>query len=173
MAESSRTTLAPSSCAATSTRSNVTSGGTIMTMRYATLAVLIGSMGMADCAAQARSPEPVPIDKVACARCRMLISTESEGGEIAWSSETRFYDDVGCLAADWNTHDDDAVAFVRLSGGRWSDAQRASFAQPADARTAMGSGFVAFATPDEARAADRNGRAVAFEDLVHAIEATR
>ena len=97
------------------------------------------------CAKRSLSPEPLPLDRVECARCRMLISTDSGGGEIVSATEdTRFYDDIGCLAADWEAHHGDARAYVRVAGG-WRDAQAASFAQPADARTAMGSGVVAFA----------------------------
>ena len=97
----------------------------------------------------------------------MLISTDSGGGEIVSATEdTRFYDDIGCLAADWAAHHGDARAFVRVAGGRWSDAQAASFAQPADARTAMGSGIVAFAAAADARAADRAGRALTFDEVV-------
>ena len=66
----------------------------------------------------------------------MLISSENGGGQIVSSSEdTRFYDDVACLAADWTAHTADARAFVRISGGGWADALGASYAQPADART--------------------------------------
>lgn len=82
------------------------------------------------------------------------------------TEDTRFYDDVGCLAADWEADHGDARAFVRIAGG-WSDAQAASFAQPADARTAMGSGIVAFAAAGEARAVDRAGRAMTFDQVVH------
>jgi nitrous oxide reductase accessory protein NosL len=98
----------------------------------------------------------------------MLISTESGGGEIVSATEdTRFYDDIGCLAADWAAHHGEARAFVRIAGGSWSDAQTASFAQPADARTAMGSGIAAFRTAADARAADRAGRALTFDDVMH------
>ena len=39
----------------------------------------------------------------------MLISSDRGGGEIMSSAEdTRFYDDIGCLAADWSTHHGDA-----------------------------------------------------------------
>jgi len=97
----------------------------------------------------------------------MLISTDRGGGEIVSTAEdTRFYDDIGCLAADWEAHRVDARAFVRIADGRWSDAQAASFAQLADARTAMGSGIVAFAAVAEALAVDRAGRALTFEDIV-------
>ena len=97
----------------------------------------------------------------------MLISTESGGGEIVSATEdTRFYDDIGCLTADWAAHHDEARAFVRIAGGRWVDAQAASFAQPAGARTAMGSGIAAFPTAADARAADRTGRALTVGDVV-------
>ncbi|HJZ74315.1 MAG TPA: hypothetical protein VKE51_21405 [Vicinamibacterales bacterium] len=95
------------------------------------------------------------------------MSSDAGGGEILSSSEdTRFYDDVACLAADWPAHRAGARAFLRLPGGRWQDALAASYARPRDAQTAMGSGFVAFASEAEAKAADRDGRAIAFDDLL-------
>jgi hypothetical protein len=112
------------------------------------------------------SPEPLPVDRVECARCRMLISTDSGGGEIVSATDdTRFYDDIGCLAADWETHHGDARAYVRVAGG-WRDVHATSFALPADARTAMGSGVAAFAAPGDARAVDRAGRALSFNEIV-------
>lgn len=83
------------------------------------------------------------------------------------TDDTRFYDDIGCLAADWAAHHGDARAFVRPAGGGWTDAQVASFAQPTDARTAMGSGIAAFAAAADARAADPTGRVLTFDDVVH------
>lgn len=98
----------------------------------------------------------------------MLISIDTGGGEIVSAAEdTRFYDDIGCLAADWQAHRADARAFVRIAGGQWSDAQGASFAQSAGAMTAMGSGIAAFAAAADARGADREGRALTFDDVVH------
>ena len=97
----------------------------------------------------------------------MLISTDRGGGEIvSTADETLFYDDIGCLAADWEAHRVEARAFVRIADGRWSDALAVSVAQPADARTAMGSAIVAFATAAEARAVDRAGRALTFSEIV-------
>src|SRR5262249_45052479 len=111
-------------------------------------------------------PEPIPIDRVEYARCRMLISVDAGAGEILSSADdTRFYDDVGCLAADWVAHGAGARAFLRLPDGRWQDAQTASYARPPGAHTAMGSGFVAFASQAEAAAADREGHALTFGDL--------
>ena len=104
----------------------------------------------------------------------MLISSDRGGGEIVSSSEeTRFYDDIGCLAADWAAHHGDGHAYVHLDGGRWSEARVASYAQPDGTRTAMASGFVAFETIAEARAADRAGRALTFDDVVRHTESSR
>ena len=104
----------------------------------------------------------------------MLISTESGGGEIVSATEdTRFYDDIGCLAADWAAHHGEARAFVRIAGGRWVDAHAASFAQPAGARTAMGSGIAAFPTAAGARTADRTGRALTFDEVLQLTGAQR
>jgi len=97
----------------------------------------------------------------------MLISSDSGGGEIVSASEdTKFYDDIGCLAADWAAHHDGDHAFVRIAGDRWSEAQAASYAQPDGIQTAMASGVAAFATPAEARVADRAGRALTFDDII-------
>jgi nitrous oxide reductase accessory protein NosL len=97
----------------------------------------------------------------------MLISSEDGSAQVLTASaDTRFYDDVGCLAADWSRHAVKDAPFVHLSAGRWIDARQASYARPSRARTAMGSGFVAFATIDEARTADAEGRVFTFDDLV-------
>jgi len=118
------------------------------------------------CTATARRPEPVPLDRVECARCRMLISTDKGAGEIVSPhDETRFYDDIGCLAADWQAHAGGDVAYVRI-GGEWSEATVAAFAQPATTRTAMGSGWAAYANAEEARAVDRNRRAHTWDEVV-------
>lgn len=139
-----------------------------MRASWLAMTVTIGVLTTAGCSAQARTPEPVPLDHAECARCRMLISTEAGAGEILSSREdTRFYDDIGCLAADWGRRGDrDSVAYVKLAAGGWREARSAWFAQPAAARTPMGSGFVAFATPSEARAVDGQGRALAWNDVV-------
>jgi hypothetical protein len=97
----------------------------------------------------------------------MLISTDKGGGEIVAANEdTRFYDDIACLAADWSAHHDEATAYVRLSDGAWSEARDASYAKPATAHTAMGSGFTAYATIAEARASDRDGRVLSWDEVV-------
>jgi nitrous oxide reductase accessory protein NosL len=103
----------------------------------------------------------------------MLISSEANGGEIVSSrEETRFYDDIGCLASDWTTHRDNARAFVRVAG-RWMEASAASYAQPKDSETPMGSGIAAFNTREEARASDRSGRSLTFDEVVRMSGAAR
>ena len=104
----------------------------------------------------------------------MLISTQKGGGQIVSAKEaTRFYDDVACLAADWAAHADDARAFVRTGDDQWSDARTASYAQPADMRTTMGSGLTAFADAQDAQAVDRAGRALTLADVVNLTGAPR
>jgi hypothetical protein len=96
----------------------------------------------------------------------MLVSSEAGSAQIVSAgNDARFYDDIGCLAADWRAHATDATPFVHVVG-RWGDARTAFFAQPLDARTAMGSGFQAFPSADEARAADRWGRALTWDAVV-------
>ena len=143
-----------------------------MRNRIAAIAMAIASWSTLGCTAQARSPEPVPVDRIECTRCRMLISTADGASEIVSAREdTRFYDDVACLAADWHAHGADATAWVRLGDGSWREARAASYARPAAARTAMGSGLLAFATADAARAADRDGRVRTWNDIIDQKEA--
>lgn len=135
------------------------------------IAVTTLSWSIAGCTAQAREPEPVPVDRVECARCRMLISSESGSAQIVSGREdTRFYDDVGCLAADWHAHGAQGTAFVRLSDGRWSDARAAFYARPTNALTPMGSGVVAYEAPADAAETDRDRRAHAWLDIVALVE---
>jgi hypothetical protein len=97
----------------------------------------------------------------------MLISTTTGGGEIVSpGQDTRFYDDIGCLAADWAAHHEaNAQAYVRIDAA-WREAQAASYAQPDRIQTAMASGIVAFETCEAARAADHAGRSLTFDEIV-------
>jgi hypothetical protein len=99
----------------------------------------------------------------------MLISTDAGAGQIvSVYDDTRFYDDVGCLAADWKAHAN-TMAFVRTRTGEWIDAAGAWFARPDGARTAMSSGFVAYATAEDAKQADRDGRALGWHEVVRTM----
>ena len=91
------------------------------------------------------------------------------GGEIVAAGEdTRFYDDVGCLAADAASRPERSKVYVRLAGDTFVEAAAAFYARPAGARTPMGSGLVAFGTADEARAADRAGHVLGWNDVLQA-----
>ena len=137
-------------------------------IRLTTIALTLLSLPAIACATRSLSPQAVPLDRVECARCRMLISTPEGGGQIVSAKEdTRFYDDIACLAADWTAHADGARAFVRTGDHHWSDAQAAWYAQPVEMRTAMGSGIAAFAGAPDAQAVDRANRALTFADVVH------
>jgi nitrous oxide reductase accessory protein NosL len=126
----------------------------------------IAWLATAACVAQARSPEPIPLDRVQCAHCGMVISTEAGAAQIVTSGEdTRFYDDVGCLIAGGHAGQGTEGVFVRSADGVWTDARTASFARSATAHTAMGSGIVAYATIAAARAADRDGRAWSWDEI--------
>lgn len=104
----------------------------------------------------------------------MLISSEAGSGEIVSATEdTRFFDDVGCLAAAWDAHHEQSRAFVRVAAGQWSAVDMAFFAQPAGVRTAMGFGVAAFATASEARRADRDRRVLTFDDVVRLTRGSR
>lgn len=102
----------------------------------------------------------------------MLISAERGSAQIVSAGEeTRFYDDVGCLASDWLAHSSGARAYVRVGNG-WSDAAMLSFARPEGVRTAMGSGLVAFASVAEARAAS-GGEPMTFDEIARGAGARR
>ena len=93
----------------------------------------------------------------------MLISTETGAGQIVpTGDDIQFFDDIGCLAAEYRSGN---LAYVR-AGTEWIDVHAAFFARPQAIRTAMGSGFAAFATSSEARTADAGGRAMTWDDVV-------
>jgi hypothetical protein len=122
------------------------------------------------CGERALRPEPVALDRAECARCSMLISSDATGAQIvSRDGPTRFYDDIGCLAADATHIGRASRAFVRVADG-WIDVNEASFARPAGAHTPMGSGILAFRSADAARAADAHGRALAWADVGPADE---
>ena len=128
---------------------------------------------LASCGGVPRGPEPIPLDRVNCARCSMLISRETHAAQSqAHGRSTRFFDDVGCLAADPDATAADANRYVRLVSGAWATTESAWFARSASAKTPMDYGVLAFATEEEARAADRDGQAHEWPAIV-ALAKTR
>jgi len=112
-------------------------------------------------------PQPVPLDRVSCARCAMLVSDGATAAEAVFAdSDPIFYDDVGCLASA------DIVArapfelWVEVDGGTsWKKAREAYYARPAAGRTPMGYGLYAFSTPEKARAHDQDGRVRTWQEV--------
>ena len=90
----------------------------------------------------------------------MLISSDANAAQSQTDGHpTRFFDDIGCLATEPAAQADSTVRYVRLTSGAWSTTDAAWYARSATAKTPMDYGILAFATAEEARAADRDGQA--------------
>lgn len=114
-------------------------------------------------------PVAVPVDRVGCARCGMLVSDLRAAAEAVYADEDpRFYDDVGCLAADREAAGGRSELYVETGRG-WVRAGEALYARPEAARTPMGYGFVAFADRREAESRDSEGRARSWDEVVRHI----
>lgn len=117
-------------------------------------------------------PEAVPLDSVNCARCGMMISSEPQSAQwVVPGEETRFYDDIGCLAADDRPRAEGGARFVHVDGTRWARAENAFYARPADESTPMGYGVVAFSNRTQAATRDRQGKARTWEELAAELAA--
>ncbi len=134
-------------------------------------ALLLGALAAWGCRRRGLAPEPIPLDRVSCARCGMVVSdSESAAEAVAADQETRFYDDAGCLASDSSVRDPQWKLFVhRTASEGWLPAPGAFFARPAEGGTPMGYGFRAYGSAEEARRADREGRAWRWEEVVAEI----
>jgi hypothetical protein len=115
-------------------------------LRIGVAALVAGALALAVRLAQrpADGPEEVPYDRVACARCGMLVGEASFAGQLhLHGGEVRFYDDPGCLLL----HADELGAEVRAAwfhahgAERWLSADEVSFAQLEP--TPMGYGLAA------------------------------
>jgi copper chaperone NosL len=103
----------------------------------------------------------------------MLVSSEPDSAQwVAAGEETRFYDDIGCLATDPWTPPGRNARFVRAQG-RSVPADGAFFARPHGTSTPMGYGVVAFADRRQAAARDRQGRALGWTELVSELRGGR
>jgi hypothetical protein len=102
----------------------------------------------------------------------MLISSEANGAQSRAPGEpTRFFDDIGCLAADAKSRGDGTIGYVQLASGGWASTADAWFAVSTVTRTPMDYGIVAFASAEEAAAADRDARARRWRDVITYAEA--
>ena len=112
--------------------------------RAALAALAAGWLVAAVTCAPAEGPVPVPLDRVSCARCGMLVSDLAFAGELQTrGGEVLFYDDPGCLLlhAEERAPDVAALWFHAHDAERWLSAEEVSFA-PIDP-TPMGYGLAA------------------------------
>jgi copper chaperone NosL len=130
-------------------------------------AVLLAFLMMSGCGRRDLRPQAIPLDRVNCARCGMLVSDTASAAEAVFAdSDPLFYDDLGCLASARIAADRRVELWVRVDDGRaWSKASEAFYAKAADARTPMGYGILAFSSPERARARDRESRARSWREI--------
>jgi hypothetical protein len=105
----------------------------------------------------------------------MIVSDERNAAQaVSPRDDTRFYDDVGCLARDRAAHADGVRLFARdAQGSGWLAVDAAWFAHSAGLRTPMGHGIGAYSTEAAARAAADDARPVRWDDLVTRIASAR
>jgi copper chaperone NosL len=132
--------------------------------------VLLMIVGAPGCGRRDGGPEPLPIDRVNCARCGMLISSLSNAAEaISTGNDPRYYDDIGCLAGDAAHVDPETRLWVqRADGEGWIEARSAWFAE-SKSRTPMGHGVLAYASEGAANHGDIGGRARRWDDVIMRI----
>jgi nitrous oxide reductase accessory protein NosL len=130
------------------------------------LSLVLASALAVACGARELAPEPLRVDRVHCAGCGMLISRERDAAQaVLPDADTRFYDDLGCMAKDGGLPAG-ARLYVQADGGSgWLDVEKAFFARPAGHETPMGYGFAALREAARAREADREGRALRWADV--------
>ena len=135
-------------------------------------AALVASLSLS-CGRRSPAPEPVPVGQVNCARCSMVISREAQSAQwVVPGEETRFYDDIGCLATDSWPQAEGGARYVHADGG-WAAAETVFYARPPGESTPMGYGVVAFQSREQAAARDQRGRVRTWGDLVAELAAER
>lgn len=123
---------------------------------------------LAACAGQPLAPEPVPLDRVACARCGMIVSRLDQAAQAAYADDDpRFYDDVGCLATDREAARGEYRFWVYTAEGGWVDADAAWFVIDGAVQTPMGYGITALS---EADTPERFAAAMTWAELVDLLE---
>ncbi|TAK10857.1 MAG: hypothetical protein EPO35_12985 [Acidobacteria bacterium] len=117
---------------------------------------------MAGCS---RDVQPAALDTAndQCGTCRMVVSAERTASQVAApNQEPKFFDDLGCLdqfLAGAPLAKGARVFVADHRTGEWVPAESAVFTKIAGSAGAMGSPFVAHATP-ASRDADRDAAGV-------------
>jgi hypothetical protein len=136
------------------------------------LAVLLS---VAACRRGTLAPEPLPVDRVSCARCGMVVSDLSTAAQaVSRGEETRFYDDIGCLAEDRAVAGGTWRFFVHAGTApdAWLPAESAFFARGAGA-TPMNYGIRAYVFSAQAAQSDGEHRARRWADVTAGERAAR
>jgi hypothetical protein len=129
-------------------------------------ALLLAAAVWLGACARGLAPETLPLDRYNCARCGMMISDLADAAQfVSTREEPRFYDDLGCAAADTGRAPLPGKLYVRADGGaRWIAAADAYYARTG-ARSPMGYGFFAFSAEAQAKASDARGEALRWRDV--------
>lgn len=105
----------------------------------------------------------------------MIISDEKNAAQaVSAREDTRFYDDIGCLAHDRAAHAKGSRLFARdAQGTGWLAVDEAWFARSGRLSTPMGHGIGAYSTEAAALAAADDARALRWADLVTRMASAR
>ncbi|MBI4376559.1 MAG: hypothetical protein HY549_08930 [Elusimicrobia bacterium] len=104
-------------------------------------------------------PPEIEFGRQECARCGMIVSEDRfAAGYVSQSGESVAYDDLGeMLAALKERPELRAQAWARdLNGGGWLRLDQAHLLQVPGLATPMGTGWVAFLSPEDAEAFARS-----------------
>ncbi len=119
-------------------------------------------------------PPAIRYGESACSECRMIVLEERFAASGRTSAgEPLAFDDVGCLARFAAHAAPGERYWVHDHRGEvWTLASEAVFVRSPDLATPMGSGIVAFSSPEAARAFahETGGRTLRFGDLATAIQ---
>lgn len=135
--------------------------------RWAAAALLLAAL-LTGCRGASLAPRPAPLRGARCARCGMRVEDARIAAELVTVRGARFYDDIGCLATDRPPDQAPRRLWVMGANGDWIAAETAFYASSAGSRTPMGYNFAAYPTEEAARRADREGRALLWDEVIRA-----
>ncbi len=103
---------------------------------------IVGTLGAGlwRVAAPPAGPVAVPYDRVACARCRMLVSDPRFAAQLHDATGTvHFFDDPGCALLQRGEVSGDARLYFHAAGGsRWLPESEVAFERVAESPMAYG-----------------------------------
>jgi copper chaperone NosL len=123
-------------------------------MRKVSRTLLVFAALLAACAGVAVKPVDIEANDM-CSFCRMAISEKRYAAEIIDQEENVMkFDDIGCMLryrdAAGATLKPEAIFVADFESREWLLAEKAFFARPANVKTPMGSGIVAYTSREKA-----------------------